>query len=164
MELHFESAQMDELQQIMLIEQAGFSKDEAATQAAMWDRIKFYPETFIVAKNDTKDLVGYVVGPAFNQRYLTDDLYAQSHPNNLEDPYQTVLSLAVDPNFQHQGIASQLLAEFANVAKAQGRSAVTLTCLENLVPFYEANGYKNEGVSASSHADETWYNMVLPLA
>ncbi|WP_057824261.1 GNAT family N-acetyltransferase [Lentilactobacillus sunkii] len=163
MELHFESAQMDELQQIMLIEHAGFSEEEAATRTAMRDRIKLYPETFVVAKVPTGQLVGYVVGPAFDQRYLTDDLYAQSHPNHPEDPYQTVLSLAVDPDFQHHGIASQLLTKFAKVAKAQGRSAVTLTCLETLVSFYENNGYKNEGVSASSHADETWYNMVLPL-
>lgn len=163
MELHFESAQMNELQRIMAIEQTGFSKEEAATKVAMKDRIKLYPETFIVAKNNVDQLVGYIVGPVFNQRYLTDDLYAQSQPNNPKYQYQTVLSLAVDPNFQHHGIASQLLTELAKVAKKQGRTAITLTCLMDLVPFYESNGYQNEGVSASSHADETWYNMVLPL-
>lgn len=81
----------------------------------------------------------------------------------VDDPYQTVLSLAVHPDFRGHGIGSQLLAELAQVAKAQGRVAITLTCLADLIPFYESNDYQNEGISASSHAGETWYNLVYPL-
>ena len=163
MDLHYEPVRPDELLDIMKIENAGFSPAEAATTDAMQERISAYPDTFIVAKNDAGKILGYVVGPAFNHRYLTDELYAHAHPNNPDDKYQAVLSLAVHPDFQHSGIGSRLLTELSHVAKRQERAVITLTCLQNLVPFYEHNGYRNEGVSNSSHADETWFNMVLPL-
>lgn len=163
MDLYYEPAHPDELLEIMKIENTGFSPAEAATTEAMAERISSYPDTFIVAKNKSAKILGYIVGPAFNRRYLTDELYGHAHPNNPDDKYQAVLSLAVDPDFRHLGIGSRLLTQLSHVATTQKRAAITLTCLQNLVPFYERNGYHNEGVSNSSHAAETWFNMVLPL-
>ncbi|KRK35920.1 GNAT family N-acetyltransferase [Levilactobacillus parabrevis] len=162
MALTINPAQAADLSQIMTIEHAGFSPAEAATPASMAERIALIPDTFLVAKQGTT-VVGYVVGPAFNQRYLTDALFEKSTPNAAGDAYQTVLSLAVSPDYRGAGIASHLLTALATVARQQRRRAITLTCLKRLVPFYEANGYVNEGVSTSTHAGETWYNLVLPL-
>ena len=39
-----------------------------------------------------------------------------------------------------------------------------LTCKEGLIPFYEAFGYRNLGVSASVHGGAMWYDMVLEFA
>ena len=50
------------------------------------------------------------------------------------------------------------------LARAAQRGTVTLTCLQDRVPFYEALGYANEGPSASAHAGAQWFNMVKPLA
>lgn len=155
-------ARPQDLDQIMAIENVGFSSGEAATEASMAERIRLIADTFLVARQGAT-ILGYVVGPAFAHRYLTDDLFAQSTPNATGDAYQTVLSLAVSPQHQGAGIASQLLTALAQVARGQRRQAITLTCLKRLVPFYERNGYVNEGVSASAHAGETWYNLVLPL-
>lgn len=162
MSLTINPAQAADLGQIMTIEHAGFSPAEAATSASMAERIALIPDTFLVAKQGAT-VVGYVVGPAFDQHYLTDALFEKSTPNAAGDAYQTVLSLAVHPDHRGSGIASHLLTALAAVARQQHRRAITLTCLKRLVPFYEANGYVNEGVSASTHAGETWYNLVLPL-
>ena len=156
-------AQPQNLGQIMTIEKAGFTPAEAATEASMAERIRLISDTFLVAK-DGDTVLGYIVGPAFDQRYLTDALFDKSTPNSPTDRYQTVLSLAVSPDHQQGGLGSQLLTALAQVARQQHRQAITLTCLQRLVPFYERNGYVNEGVSASAHAGETWYNLVLPLA
>lgn len=156
-------AQPQDLGQIMTIEKAGFTPAEAATEASMAERIRLISDTFLVAK-DGDTVLGYIVGPAFDQRYLTDALFEKSTPNSPTDRYQTVLSLAVGPDHQQGGLGSQLLTALAQVARQQHRQAITLTCLQRLVPFYERNGYVNEGVSASAHAGETWYNLVLPLA
>ncbi len=53
--------------------------------------------------------------------------------------------------------------QLADVARKENRVLISLTCLKRLVPFYEQNSYKNEGVADSVHAYEVWYNMVLPL-
>lgn len=162
MEIIVDHPKMKDLATIMTIEQAGFSVAEAASEKAMAERIALINDTFIVARNK-QTVIGYIVGPAFNERYLTDELYDELTPNSLTDPYQTVLSLAVAPEYHHLGLGSKLLASLAETAKIQKRQAITLTCLADLVPFYEKNGYQNEGVSASAHAGEIWYNMVYPI-
>ncbi|MBA1435144.1 GNAT family N-acetyltransferase [Bombilactobacillus bombi] len=162
MECDFRKSQLNDLEQIMLIENSGFTPAEAATPKAMRERIKNISDTFIVAIND-EEILGYVVGPTFNQRYLTDNLYQHAPQNSRFDAYQTVLSLAVKPAFRQHGVGSQLLSRLAQIARQQNRQGITLTCLQRLVPFYELNGYVNEGLSSSQHAGENWYNMVYYL-
>ena len=154
-----------ELAAIMKIENAGFTPDEAASKKAMGERIKKIPDTFIVAHTERGEVAGYVVGPSSPHRYINDELFDEVAPNNPADPYQTILSLAVAPEFRGQGIGSQLLKLFSLVAESQHRGAITLTCLKRLVPFYEGQGYVSEGTAQSTHAGESWYNMIkqLPL-
>ncbi|PAK87553.1 GNAT family N-acetyltransferase [Lentilactobacillus parakefiri] len=163
MNLVYQPALISELPAIIKIERSGFSPAEAATKAAMRQRIQSYPETFLTAHNQDHQLVGYVVGPASTDRYINDDLFADAQPNDPNAPYQTILSLAVHPDYQHRGVAGGLLEELGMISKQQHRKAISLTCLRTLVSFYEQHGYQNEGPSASTHAGETWYNMVRPL-
>ncbi|GBG95272.1 GNAT family acetyltransferase [Ligilactobacillus salitolerans] len=162
MSLTFGPAQEQDLDIIMQIEQTGFSPAEAASKESMLERIKVIPDTFIVAYIAGRP-VGYVVGPVSTSRYITDDLFAQVVPNKPSAPYQTILSLAVAPEYRSQGVGGQLLAQLAGQAQKHGQQALTLTCLQELIPFYEKNFYKNEGLSSSTHANEAWYNMIRPL-
>lgn len=157
--LTFQLARPAQLNAIMAIENQGFTLDEAATKTSMAERIERISDTFIVATQNQR-VLGYIVGPTADTRYLSDELYDHLEANNPTDRYQTVLSLAVTTGARGQGVGGKLLTELAKVAKKQHREAITLTCLKKLVPFYEHNGYVNEGVSASTHAGETWYNMV----
>lgn len=162
MAIKFRNAQASDLRQIMTIENAGFTPDEAATAASMAQRIVVIPDTFIVATEEER-VLGYIVGPAITARYLSDDLFVHLTANDASAAYLSVLSLAVAPMAQGRGVGGQLLTAFADRARQQGRRGITLTCLKRLVPFYEAHGYVNEGVADSTHAGETWYNMVTAL-
>jgi len=159
----FAPAQTTDLAAIMTIERAGFTPAEAASEASMAQRIAVLHDTFIVAHTAEGQVAGYIVGPASEQRYITDDLFSTVQPNATSVPYQTVLSLAVAPAYQRTGLGRQLLAQLAQVARTQHRVGITLTCLHRLIPFYEANGYTNEGPADSTHAGETWYNLVKML-
>lgn len=163
MTITFRRPVLSDLDRIIEIEKSGFSPEEAATREAMAERISVIPDSFILALDDDKDLMGYAVGPVISERYLYDELFEKSVPNPEIGGYQTILSLVVDPNYQKFGVASRLLTELADVSREKQREGITLTCLENLIPFYERNSYKVEGISESQHADETWYNMVLDL-
>lgn len=160
----FNSVKLIDLPTIMQIERKGFSSQEAASIQAMAERISLIPDTFLGAYLSGK-LVGYIVGPAISQRYLSDDLFNHviKNPAAALAPYQSVLSLAVDPAFRGQKIGSQLLKVLAQQAKIQQRQGIILTCLPQLVPFYQRNHYVDEGLSASQHAGEQWHNMFLPL-
>ncbi|MCL2112613.1 MAG: GNAT family N-acetyltransferase [Streptococcaceae bacterium] len=162
--LMIENVNLSVLTEVMMIETTGFSVEEAATEAAMYERIEKLQDTFLVAKTESGKVAGFIVACASNVRYITDELFENVRKNEGTDDYLLVLSLAVLPEFQHQGIAGKLLLALENVAKKQQRKAISLTCLAEKIGFYEVNGYRNEGVSTSSHAHEVWYNLVLELA
>lgn len=158
LKLHFSTANLTDLDAIMRIEQAGFTPQEAASRSSMAARIIHYPDTFIVAQTG-QTIAGYIVGPATSQSTITDDLFTTSQPNSAAAPYIAILSLAVAPDLQHHGIGRQLLAKMTDVARKQKRIAITLTCLQRLIPFYEHAGFHNDGQAVSTHAGEVWFNM-----
>ena len=51
------NVQISDLEQLILIENEGFSIEEAATKEAFIERIQLIPDTFIVAEKEGKSLV-----------------------------------------------------------------------------------------------------------
>ena len=152
----------EDLDQLIRIENLGFSVEEAATREAFIKRIQMIPDSFLVALIEG-DVVGYVNGPVMEPLYITDDLFADVKQNPLIGGMQSILGLAVDPSFRHQGIAKQLLFSLEEVAKRSNRQALSLTCKEELIRFYESCGYKNHGISDSVHGGVQWFNLVKHL-
>lgn len=158
-------ATMKDLNDIVKIESDAFHMSKEMTEKDMIGRIKNYPDTFLVAEEEGK-VVAHVFGPAFEKRYIEDKLYFENHPNQEEDAYQTILSLAVAPECRKRGIATELLDRMAQVAKLENRRAISLTCLPKLFSFYEKRGYQNEGKTTDDIPDpdnESSYNMVKKL-
>ena len=107
-----------------------------------------------------------VFGPAFNKRYIEDELYFENHPNQKDDRYQMVLSLAVLPEYRKQGVATKLIEAIAQEGRKQNRQAISLTCLPKLIKFYEKRGFYNEGETNDDIPDPTGVtsvNMVRTL-
>lgn len=154
-----------DLKAVVQIEAAAFNMSEEMTTRDMIGRIENYPDTFLVAEDNGK-VVGHIFGPAFAKRYIEDDVYFNNHPNRAQDEYQLILSLAVIPAYQKQGIATSLLKKMTVVAKKEGRKALSLTCLTKLLPFYEKRGFINEGETSDDipdPKDEISFNMVKKL-
>lgn len=165
MTLTIRAVRMTDLERIVDIESKVFQMSEEMTKKDMIGRIENYPDTFLVAEVDGK-VVGHVFGPASDDRYIKDELYFKNHPNNSQDKYQMILSLAVDEEYRKQGIATTLLKKMDEVAKSENRQAISLTCLPELFSFYEKRGYENEGKTADDIPDPTGissYNMVKKL-
>ena len=137
---------LEDLQDIIDIERKNFSAEEAASLKDMKERILTIPDTFLVAEIDGK-ICGYVEGPAIFQRYLTDDLFHQVVSNPVDGGFIAITSLSVAPDFKGQGIGMALLATMKDLAIAQKRIGITLTCHENLISYYERNGFSDEGES-----------------
>lgn len=160
MQIDFRQPTEKDLDRIMTIERSGFSPAEAASEIAMLERIQQIPDSFLVAINLEQEILGYVVGPVVSERYLSDELFEKTIPNPETGGFQTILSLAVAPEYYNLGIASCLLTGLAQISQEKKRAGITLTCLANLIPFYQKNHYQVEGVSESTHANEVWYNLV----
>lgn len=160
MQINFRQPTEKDLARIMTIEKSGFSPAEAASEKAMLERIQKIPDSFLLAIDENQQILGYAVGPVISERYLSDELFEKTVPNPKTGGFQTILSLVVAPEYYHLGIASRLLSQFSQDARKKQRSGITLTCLANLIPFYQKNHYQVEGISESTHANEVWYNLV----
>ncbi|MFJ7726183.1 GNAT family N-acetyltransferase [Neobacillus sp. NPDC097160] len=160
--INIRSAEITDLPALVAIEQLCFSKEEAATSDAFEKRIQRIPDSFFVAEIDGV-IVGLVNGPVIESAFITDDLFSDIKANPAVGGHQSILGLAVSPHFQKRGIASVLLAHLEKEARANNRETITLTCKENLISFYESQGYLNKGVSNSEHGGVTWYNMSKKL-
>jgi len=147
----------------MKIEYLCFSPEEAAKESSMAQRIEKISDSFLVAADETETILGYVVGPIIDERYLYDELFEKTESNKPVGGYQTILSLSVSPDYRKCGVASYLLEKLSEISKQNKRKGITLTCLKNLIPFYERCGYKVEKISDSHHANEIWFDMVLDL-
>lgn len=64
---------IEDLNEIMKIENSGFSEEKAATEESMKERIEKIADTFILAYNEKQQPIGYIVGPATDERYISDE-------------------------------------------------------------------------------------------
>ena len=144
------------------IESACFPPEQAASLAAIQRRIAAYPEHVLLGVLDG-EIVGYAMGPVIDQPTIVDEMFADESCHGSANPYQSVFSLAVHPDFQRRGFARLLLNELIAQARREGRRTVTLTCREHRIAYYESFGFRNHGVAASVHGGVPWYDMILDL-
>ena len=160
MEWNFRTAQLSDLDRVTEIEYICFPAEQAATRAAFEQRIKTFPSHFILLEHEGTP-IGFVNGAVLDARYIEDEMYERTDSHNERGAYQSVYGLDVLPEYRGRRLAHKLMAQLIDQAKKEGRKGVTLTCLDEKIGFYETMGFKNEGVSASSHGGVVWNNMIL---
>ena len=160
MKWNFRTAQLSDLDRVTEIEYICFPAEQAATRAAFEQRIKTFPSHFILLEHEGTP-IGFVNGAVLDARYIEDEMYERTDSHNERGAYQSVYGLDVLPEYRGRGLAHKLMAQLIDQAKKEGRRGVTLTCLDEKIGFYETMGFKNEGVSDSSHGGVVWNNMIL---
>ena len=152
-------AELSDWEAILAVEQLNFPAAEAVSAEILKERIELIPDTFLLAELHGQ-LAGYIVGPAVQARYLTDDLFSKVGANSPEGGFIAVQSLSVHPDFQGQGIGTLLLAALKETAVQQHRQGISLTCHDELITYYEMNAFVHEGISDSTHGGAVWSDMV----
>ena len=158
MSIAIRTAQPEDLKQISFIETVCFPASEAADEKKIKSRIQKFPEHFLVLTENQK-IIGFINGLVCDSPVLSDDMFENAELHQESGAYQMILSLAVSPEYQHKGYGKKLLKAMTASAKLQNRRGVTLTCKEQLVPFYAESGFVNQGRSASVHGGFEWYEM-----
>ena len=149
--------------EVAALEAQCFPKAEAADEATLRARLPAFAGCFWVACVQGR-IVGLINGAMTDARTISDDMFEDVRLHNPHGRYQSVFGLEVHPDFQHRGIAQQLMRHLIDTARAQGKAGVILTCKRHLIPFYEQFGFECLGVSASVHGGAEWYDMLLALA
>ena len=162
MSLSIRKARREDLAALYAIESACFPPEQGAEQETIRRRLEAYPGHILVALEEGR-AVGHIMGPVIDLPYIEDPMFADETCHGEDHPHQAVFSLAVLPQAQRQGVGGALLRAFIAQAREEGRESVTLTCLEEKVPYYARFGFEDRGVGESLHGGVSWHNMVLPL-
>lgn len=151
-------ARIGDLDDIARIEQQCFPVQEAATKEQIRERMKHFGSHFYVIEC-AGTTVGFINGMVTDEETISDEMYENALLHNEQGRWQSVFGLDVVSEFRNRGFATMLMKALIQDAEKEKRDGVILTCKENLIPFYEGLGFKNQGVSASVHGGAVWYDM-----
>lgn len=153
-------ARPEEAKALAEIEKICFPPKEAASEEAVCERMRVFPENFLVAELEGR-VIGFINGGTTDVPYLPDEFYHDVTLHKPEGAYQTVFGLNVLPQFRRRGIGAMLVRAFVRMADERGKKGVILTCKEQKIPFYEKIGFKYYGQADSEHGGAAWYDMRL---
>ncbi|MEE8857075.1 MAG: GNAT family N-acetyltransferase [Lactobacillus sp.] len=149
-----------DLEALAEVEAECFPKAEAATAEEFAGRVKYYGNHFWLMFDGDR-LVSFVDGFVTDAADLTDEMYAKAELHQEDGAWQMIFGVNTLPSYRRHGYAGDLLKAAIEDAKKQGRKGLVLTCKDRLVHYYAKFGFKNEGVSGSTHGGVTWYQMRL---
>lgn len=153
-------AEAKDLKEIFNIEVLTFPPAEAASAKSFDYRFEHFPEYLFVAEEDGI-IKAIVSGRPVNSQVMDDDMY-ENAPYPAGDTF-AILSVATNPKFQKQGIASALIEHAKIASKNMGFKHMILACKENKRDFYKGFGFYELSISNSTHGGAVWYDMKLDL-
>lgn len=142
------------------IELMVYPLESAATLEAFRMRKQVFGPYFIIAEIGSQ-IIGVTNGVKLEHKDLADESIKQGVSYALNGRYFCLLTIAVHPSYQRQGIASQLLNQIILKVKEDSLSGIVLMCEEHLIPFYEKHGFQYMAPSASVHGGIQWHEMHL---
>ncbi|UQS87253.1 GNAT family N-acetyltransferase [Nicoliella spurrieriana] len=158
MEITFRPPTQNDLDGMLHVEQSCFEPEERMDENEFIQVLKHVSETTIIAADDDH-VAGMLIGRTTSNQLLDNDAYHLDLDSKPGDKYLAILGLAVYPDYQGHGIATQLLDQIEKLAKQRGLSGVTLDCREHLIPFYEKHGFELLGRSNSNFGGIEWFGM-----
>ena len=134
-------ATSSDLDEMLAIEEANFSSEEALSRQSLEESIRKTADTFLVAR-DENQLLGYVLGEA---QYL--------HPKWIE-----IKSLTIHPDHWGQGLGTLLLAALKQVTVELDYQGILLQSPDELLSYFEMNGFVEEEVTGIQYdSGSEWY-------
>lgn len=155
------TATMQDLPAVTALEAACFPAAEAASEKDFAQRLAIYPNHFWLMEDEKGRLVSFINGLVSDEPILRDAMYADASFHTESGAWQMIFGVNTLPELRRQGCAARVMERVIADAKQQRRKGCVLTCKEQLIHYYETFGYRNEGVSASTHGGVVWYDMRL---
>ena len=159
--MQIRTATMADLTAVTALEAACFPAAEAATREDFRKRLEAYPDHFWLLEDEQGRLISFINGLVTDESVLRDEMYADASFHNVEGAWQMIFGVNTLPEMRRQGCAASVMERVIADARQQGRKGCVLTCKDRLIHYYEKFGYRNEGVSASTHGGMVWYDMRL---
>lgn len=175
--LPIRTATAHDLDAIDSLERACFPPAEAASRTSISSRLAVFPDHFWLlearrntdagdridgaGRTDANLLVSFVNGMVTDQPHLLDAMYDHAEMHDPHGAWQMIFGVDTHPDYRRHGYAGRVLRHAIDTARAEHRRGVVLTCKDRLVHFYASFGFRDEGMSASTHGGVPWHEMRL---
>ena len=140
-------AALSDLDEMLAIEEDNPSSEEAFSRQSLEESIRKTADTFLVAR-DENQIVGYVLGTLVSGSYTQTSL-------NLE-----IKRVAIHPDHRGQGLGILLLASLKQVAVEGGVKCLLLTCPDDLLSYFEMNGFVEEEVPENHYGSGSGWQLI----
>lgn len=156
--MEIRAASINDLDAITALEAQCFPAAEAASRESFHARLEAFAEHFWLLC-DGAEPVSMVNGMVTDAPDLTDEMYGDAGLHDPDGKWQMIFGVDTLPAYRRRGCAGRLLARAIADAREQGRAGVVLTCKEKLIPYYAKFGFRDEGMSSSTHGGAVWHQM-----
>ena len=156
--IQIREAMQSDMEQICLISDCTSSSHEIMNREIIEERIRNHAGTFLLASLDDQG-IAYITAaplPIPSLRKWMLDIGGEEFINEnsiiLED-------LAVHPDYQGQGFGTLLLAALKEVTRQQDRPGIYLLCEDELLAYFEMNGFVEQGIVDGERSSEVAFLM-----
>ena len=136
-------ASKSDLAEIEELQSSSFPAEKQQPSHILEESIRKSADTFLLAR-DENQLLGYVLG--------------SPHPHNPQ--CLEIHSLVIEADHQRQGLGTLLLAALKDVAVELDYKAIRLKSPDELLSYFEMNGFIDEEETDSFYAASQGFSMI----
>jgi len=151
-------AQQSDIDQICLIQESISSSLEIMNKEIIEERIRNHAGTFLLASLDDQ-VIAYILATDFATSSVSRWIVEMADGEAISNRNLVIDALSVHPNYQRQGFGTLLLAALKEVTRQQDRPGIYLLCEDELLAYFEMNGFVEQGIVDGERSSEVAFLM-----
>ena len=151
-------AQQSDIDQICLIQESISNTLEILNRKIIEERIRNHAGTFLLASLDDQG-IAYITATILPFPSLRKWMLEIGGEKFINENSIILEDLAVNPDFQGQGFGTLLLAALKEVTRQQNRPGIYLLCEDELLAYFEMNGFVEQGIVDGERSSEVAFLM-----
>lgn len=150
--------QQSDIEQVCLIQESTQNFQETFNREIIEERIRNFADTFLLASLDDM-VIAYILGIDLANSSLSRWIEEVANVELISDRNFVIAGLSVRPDYQRQGFGTLLLAAFKQVVLQQNSPGIYLLCEDELLAYFEMNGFVEQGIVEGERSSEFAFLM-----
>lgn len=156
--INIREAQHSDIEQICSIQEGTLNFQDRLTQEILEERIRNHADTFLLASLDDQ-VIAYISATDFATSSVSRWIVEMADGEAISNRNLIIDALSVHPDYQGQGFGTLLLAALKEVTRQQDRPGIYLLCKDELLAYFEMNGFVEQGIVVGERGSEVAFLM-----